>query len=195
MVDALLPSHGGPTRASPLASTNVGVPLSPSDAAEQRAAERSAAVVRPVANEFVDDLASRRHLERAFALLTPKLREHYSDQDWKSGRGLPLTGVDATSAGASVAFSGRTTVGFVSSLPPNVLFAVRFDKLAVLGWRVAYVHEGHGSSYVSEANFSPAGFAPGSQPSSLGTWLILLGGFVALVVVVAVADRLLSRGG
>ncbi len=161
--------------------------------AEQRAADRAAAAVRPRAVEFVSDLAGRRRLDRAFALLTPKLREHYSQQDWTSGRDLPLTGADATSAGATVAFAGRTTVGFVSSLQPNVLFAFRFDKLPVLGWRVAYVHEGHGSSYVTESNFSPAGFAPGSRPNTLGTWLILLGGFAALVAVVALLDRRLSR--
>ena len=195
LLNALLPSHGGRTRASPLHQATNGVPLSPPDAAEERAAERAAAAARPFATEFVNDLAGRHHLDRAFALLTPKLRERYSQQDWTSGRDLPLTGVDATSGGASVAFAGRTTVGFVSSLQPNVLFAVRFDKLPVLGWRVAYVHEGHGSTYVSETNFSPAGFAPGSQPNTLGTWLILLGGFVALVAVVAGADRLLSRRG
>jgi len=192
-VNALLPSHGGKTRASPLETTQRGVPLSPSDVAEQRTAERSAAAVQPLATEFVTDLASRRHLDRAFALLAPKLREHYSQADWASGRDLPLTGVGATSAGATSAFAGRTTAGFVSSLQPNVLFAVRFDKLPALGWRVAYVHEGHGSSYVSETNYSPAGFAPGSQPNTLGTWLILLGGLVALVAVVVLADRRLSR--
>jgi hypothetical protein len=192
-VNALLPSHGGKTRASPLTTARRGVLLSPSELAEQRAAERSAAVVQPLATEFVTDLASHHHLDWAFALLSPKLREHYSQADWTSARDLPLTGVDTTSAGATSAFAGRTTAGFVSSLQPNVLFAVRFDKLPVLGWRVAYVHEGHGSSYVSESNYSPAGFAPGSQPNTLGTWLILLGGFVALVVVVAVADRRLSR--
>lgn len=192
-VNGLLPSHGAKTRASPLDTVQRGVPLSPSDLAEQRAAERSAHSTQPLATEFVSDLVSREHLDRAFALLTPKLREHYSQLDWTSGRDLPLTGVDATSAGATVAFAGHTTVGFVSSLQPNVLFAVRFDKLPVLGWRVSYVHEGHGSSYVTESNYSPAGFAPGSQANTLGTWLIVLGGFLALVVVVALADRRLSR--
>jgi hypothetical protein len=192
-VNALLPSHGGKTRASPLETAQRGVRLSPADVAEQRAAERSAAAVQPLATEFVTDLASHRHLDRAFALLAPKLREHYSQADWTSGRDLPLTGVSATSAGATSAFAGRTTAGFVSSLQPNVLFAVRFDKLPALGWRVAYVHEGHGSSYVSETSYSPAGFTPGSQPNTVGTWLILLGGFVALVIVVVLLDRRLSR--
>lgn len=194
LVNALLPSHGGRPRASPLEQAQPrSVPMTPADVAEQRAADRAAAEVRPRAVEFVSDLAAHRRLDRAFALLAPKLRERYSQQDWASGRDLPLTGVDATAAGATVAFAGRTTVGFVSSLQPNVLFAVRFDKLPVLGWRVAYVHEGHGSTYVTESNFSPAGFAPGSQPNTLGTWLILLGGFAALVAVVALADRRLSR--
>ena len=192
-VNALLPSHGGAVRRSPTETATGGVPFTKADAAEQAAADRAAAAVQPLANEFVGDLASHTHLARAFALLAPKLREQYSQQDWTSGRDLPLTGVDATGAGASVAFSGRTTVGLVSSLQPNVLFAVRFDKLPGLGWRVAYVHDGHGSSYVTESNFSPAGFTPGSHANTLGTWLILLGGFLALVAVVVLADRLLSR--
>jgi hypothetical protein len=191
-VIALLPSHGGKTRASPIETATTPI-VSKSDAAEQAAADRSAAAVQPLATGFVNDLASRRRLARAFTLLDPKLRERYSKQDWTSGRDLPLTGVEATSAGATRAFAGRLTAGFVSALPPNVLFAVRFDKRPALGWRVTYVHEGHGSSYVDETNYSPSGFAPGSQPSSRSTWLILLGGFVALVALVVLVDRRLSR--
>jgi len=191
-VDALLPSRGGPVRVSPTETAGT-LAFSRSNAAEIAAAARAEAAARPLANQFVDDLAGHRHLDRAFGLLTPKLREHYSQQDWASGRDLPLSGVQSSTGGATVAFSGRSTVGFVASLPPNVLFAVRFDKLPVLGWRVAYVSEGHGSSRISESNFSPAGFAPGSHANTLGTWLILLGGFAALVAVVALLDRRLSK--
>lgn len=190
-VNAVLPSHGGAGRLSPTV-TAAGVPFTKQDLADEAAARRSEAATQPLANRFVTDLASHTQLDEAFALLAPKTRARYSRLDWVGGRDLPLSGVSGT-GGASVAFSGRTTVGFVSSLSPDVLFAVRFDKLPALGWRVAYMHEGHSSTYVTESNYSPAGFAPGSAVNSLATWLILLGGFAALVIVVALADRFLSR--
>jgi hypothetical protein len=49
------------------------------------------------------------------------------------------------------------------------------------------------SRSISETNFSPAGFAPGSQSTSLSAWLPLLLGFFGLILIVALIDRGLSR--
>lgn len=190
IVNALLPSRGGPVRVSP--TERGGVPFTSHDAAEEAAASRAAAVVQPLATRFVDELVRRHDLGRAFAALAPRLRDRYSLLDWQAGRDLPLTGTSSSTGGASVAFSGRTTVGFVAALSPDVLFAVRFDKLDTLGWRVAYMHQGHSSSYVTEANYSPAGFTPGSRRETVGTWLILVGGLVGLIAAVALIDRRLG---
>jgi hypothetical protein len=190
VVNALVPSHGGAVRSSPLETT--GSTLGQS-VAEEAAAERSAAAVRPLATRFVDDLAGRHDLDRAYAVLAPRTRDHYSLLDWQAGRDLPLHGATSSTGGPSLAFAGRSTVGFVAALAPNILFAVRFDKLPVLGWRVAYMHQGEGSSHVDESSFSPAGLAPGAHHETVWTWLILAAGFAALVTVVALADHRLSR--
>lgn len=191
VLNAVLPSHGGPVRASPNPNSRTP-PLSSDDVAEQAAARRSAAVVQPLANRFVDELVQHRNLDDAYQTLSPRTRDHYSLLDWQAGRDLPLRGASGA-GGPSVAFAGRTTVGFVAGLSPGILFALRFDKLPVLGWRVAYMHQGHSSTYVTESNYSPAGFVPGSRGETLGTWLILLGGLAGLIAVVALIDRRLSR--
>ena len=190
LLNALLPSHGGPVRRPTL---DRRAPAPGVSAAEIAAAQRAEAAVQPLANRFVDELVNRRDLDRAYALLAPRTRDHYSLLDWQAGRDLPLTGASGT-GGARVAFSGAKTVGLVASYAGgSVLFAVRFDKLPVLGWRVAYMHQGQASSHVTEADFSPAGFAPGSRHETAGTWLILFGGLAGLIVLVALADRRLSR--
>ena len=185
---ALLPSKGRPVRVRTTTNT---APYAREDAAEVAAAARASAQVQPLANRFLSELATHRGLERAYAALAPGEKERYSRLDWESGRDLPLTGVQGTS-GASVVFSGRATVGLVASFTPDVLFAVRYDRLTS-GWRVAYMHQGQSSRYVTVANYAPAGFAPGSHHETLGTWLILFGGLAALIAAVAVIDRRLSR--
>ena len=189
LLNAALPSHGGPVRTTPLSPQAVP---SGGSASEEAVARRARATVQPLANRFVDELVNRRDLDRAYALLAPKAREHYSLLDWQAGRNLPISGASGT-GGASVVFAGGATVGLVASFSGGrVLFAVRFDKLSALGWRVAYMHQGHASSRVTEADYSPAGFAPGSQHETVGTWLILLGGLALLIAVAAIVDRRLG---
>jgi hypothetical protein len=65
-----------------------------------------------------------------------------------------------------------------------VLFAVRFDKTNGR-WLVDYVHQGHGSNYIDDSNYAPAGFLPGSHQETLWTWLALVGGFLGIVAVAA----------
>jgi hypothetical protein len=192
VANAQLPSHGGPVRTQP-AVRGPAIPSGGSSFAEQAAARRSAAEVQPLVNAFVDELANRHDLDKAYAMLAPKTRENYSLLDWRAGRDLPLRGVTASTAGASLAFAGKSTAGYVASFVGDALFAVRFDKLPVLGWRVAYMHQGHGSSHVTATSYSPSGFAPGSRHETLTTWLVLVGGLVALIGVVALVDRGLSR--
>jgi hypothetical protein len=60
-------------------------------------------------------------------------------------------------------------------------------------WLIDYLRQGHVSRSISETNFSPPGFSPGSQSTSLSAWLPLLLGFLGLIVLVALVDRGLSR--
>jgi hypothetical protein len=190
-VFALLPSHGGPAngvRIAPHApafdATTTPTPLVPPETpATALARTRAGAIVRPLAVSFVNDLLQRRDLAHAYALLSPELQKRYSLHDWQTGRYLPLT---ATGAGAStsIAFSGATTVGIVSAIGTDVLFAVRFDKTNGR-WLVDYVHQGHGSNYIDDSNYAPAGFLPGSHQETLWTWLALVGGFLGIVAVAA----------
>jgi hypothetical protein len=190
VVIALVPSHNGPSngvrvapRVPAFGATTQSTFVQPESPAAARAREQAEAVVRPLAATFVHDLLERRHLPRAYALLSPELRKRYSLHDWQTGRYLPLT---ATGAGAStsIAFSGATTVGIVSAIGTDVLFAVRFDKTNGR-WLVDYVHQGHGSKYVDDSNYAPAGFLPGSHQETLWTWLALVGGFLGIVAVAA----------
>lgn len=194
-LNELLPSHGGPVRVSPAPGRPQAFTTS---AAEQRAAAQAAAAVQPLANAFVDEVAHRRDVARAYDRLGPALRKRYSLADWQQGRNLPLSGVAPGTGGASLAFSGRTTVGYVAALPPaaagtsQILFAVRFERTNGR-WLVAYVHQGQASSYVSETNFAPSGFLPGSRHETRWTLLLLGLGLVLLVAVVALVDRRMSR--
>jgi hypothetical protein len=192
-VVTLLPSRGGHGRtfiprapAFGAAPTTAGATFG-STAAEERAARRAESQVSPLARTFVDDLALRRNLTQAYALLAPSLRRHYPLADWRRARGLPLAETGGQ-GGVSVAFSGATTVGFVADLDGNRLFAVRFDRTAGR-WLVAYVHQGRSSRYVSAANFAPAGFLPGSRHETVWTWLALAGGLVGVIGIAVVAER------
>ena len=193
----LIPGHGGRGRSViPRAPafgadrTSTGA-LFKSTPAEERAARKAEAVVRPLARTFVDDLALRRDLPRAYGLLGPRLRKHYAFAEWTHGRGLPLAETGAE-GGVSIAFAGATTVGIVAALDGNRLFAVRFEKTNGK-WLVDYVHQGHGSNYVSSSNFAPAGFVPGSRHETAWTWLALFGGLLGAIAVAVLVERRLSR--
>jgi hypothetical protein len=194
-VIALVPGHGGPAkglrvtpRAPAFGETTRGPGFVQSESpAAARARQKAEKIVRPLAAEFVDDLLQRRHLPRAYALLSPELRKGYSLHDWQEGRFLPLSAT-GTWASSAIAFSGATTVGIVSAVGTNVLFAMRFDKTDG-HWLVDYVHEGRGSSFIGPSNYAPAGFLPGSHQETLWTWLALIGGFLGIVAVAVLFER------
>jgi hypothetical protein len=199
VVIALVPSHSGPAkglRVAPhtpaLGASTQPAFVQPESPAAALAREQAEADVRPLAVRFVGDLLQRRHLARAYALLSPELRKSYSLHDWQEGRNLPLSAT-GTGASSAIAFSGATTVGLVSAIGTNTLFAMRFDKTDGR-WLVDYVHQGHGSSYVDDSNFAPAGFLPGSHQETRWTWLALIGGFFAIVAVAALFERWLGGG-
>ena len=202
-VNALLPSHGPSkqVRVAPQAPVLGGTPTVPSNFADEtpaakRARERAETTVHPLANAFVGDLMRRRHLREAYALLAPSLRSHYSLADWQQGRDLPLSANATATPGSSVEFSGATTVGLVASIAPSsagsesTLLAIRFEKTNGR-WLVDYLHGGHSSSRISETNYSPPGFLPGSHQETLWTWLILVGGLLGLILIAALVSRAL----
>jgi hypothetical protein len=168
------------------------------DAATERARTKAVATVRPLAGQFVTAVIRRRHLAAAHSLLIPELRSRYSLSDWQTGRDLPLSAVPKTSfiPGATVAFSGPKLVGlvysFVSANADSVLLAVRVKK-ANGRWLIDYLRQGHSSRSISETNFSPPGFSPGSQSTSLTAWLPLLLGLVGLIALVVLVEHGLSR--
>lgn len=118
-----------------------------------------------------------------------------AEQSAKAVRPLATAYAEKIGAGApTVVFSGRTTVGFVASASKGNserLYAIRFDK-AHGRWRLAYTHQGIASSRVTQENFAPAGFEPGSRHETAWTWLALGLGLIGLVAVVALVDRRLS---
>ena len=152
----------------------------------------------------MNDVVSRKKLAQAYALLDPKLRAKYSLSDWQAGSHLPVS-LDAQkqySVSTVLSFAGAKTAGFVSAVDEqpqtsseNTLVAVRFTKHNGR-WLVDYVNQGHSSRLVDQSNYAPAGFLPGSHGQSTKDWAILLFGFLAVVAVVVVLDRLLggSRG-
>lgn len=194
LVAVLLPNHGGPrvkpgapslTATGPAETApDLGFP----DAATERARTKAVATVRPLAARFLTDLIRRRDLTRARSLLVPPLRSH----------GLPLSSLPSSTLipGASVAFSGPTLVGLVYGFgatdTESTLLAVRVKK-ANGRWQIDYLRQGHSSRSVDETNFSPSGFAPGSQSTSFTAWLPLLLGLLGLIVLVVLVERGLSR--
>jgi hypothetical protein len=73
----------------------------------------------------------------------------------------------------------------------SILFAIRLRK-ASGRWLIDYLRQGHVSRSVSETNFSPSGFSPGSQSTSLSAWWPLLLGLLGLIVLVALVEFGLS---
>ncbi|MFZ1879086.1 MAG: hypothetical protein WAU41_02875 [Gaiellaceae bacterium] len=202
VVNALLPSHGGPAkgvRVAPRAPVFGGQTTGPAvfggeSDAQARARKRAEAVVRPLANEFISDLQERRRLASAYALLAPSLRSRYDLIDWRAGRNLPLAANTLTTPGSTIAFSGGTTVGLVTSIAganESTLVALRFDKTNGR-WLIDYLHRGHTSARIDETNYAPPGFLPGSHVETIWTWLILVGGFIGLILVAAFVSRSLK---
>jgi hypothetical protein len=194
LVAVLVPNHGGP-RVKPgapsLTSTgpaetapDLGFP----DAATERARTKAVATVRPLAAQFLIALVRRLDLALARSLLVPPLRSH----------DLPLSSLPRSTLipGATVAFSGPKLVGlvyaFASVNADSVLLAVRVKK-ANGRWLIDYLRQGHSSRSISETNFSPPGFSPGSQSTSLTAWLPLLLGLVVLIALVVIVERAVSR--
>jgi hypothetical protein len=191
---ALVPSQGGPTngvrRAPPvpgLGDTTRPTFVQPETPAAARARAKAERTVRPLAIAFVDDLLRRHDLARAYGLLDADLQKGASLHDWQTGHHLPLS-VRGDGASATIAFSGATTVGIVSAIGTNVLFAMRFDKTNGR-WLIAYLHQGHPSAYVDETNYAPAGFSPGSRTETLWTWLALIGGLLAVIAVAVFVEQ------
>lgn len=192
---SLVPSHSGSgrrviPRAPAFGDVQTTGGAFKSSTAEIETARLSEKTVRPLAIAFVDDLARGRDLSQAYALLGPTLRGRYALLDWQQGRDLPFAPTGAE-GGISIAFSGATTVGAVADLDQNRLVAVRFEKAAGR-WGVDYIHAGHGSSYISSANYAPAGFVPGSRHETVWTWLALVGGLLGLIAIAVVIERRLS---
>jgi hypothetical protein len=142
----------------------------------------------------------RRDLATAHSLLIPELRSSYSLSDWQAGRDLPLASVPKTSfiPGATVAFSGPKLVGLVMSFNTpapkssgSILLAIRLRK-ASGRWLIDYLRQGQVSRSISETNFSPSGFSPGSQSTSLSAWWPLLLGLFGLIVLVTLVEFGLS---
>ena len=204
----LLPSSGGsnvvqePIELNPQPTAPVAPPPTnpAADVANRKAADE---VVRPLAEGFVADVASRRHLAQAHALLGPGLRGKYSLDDWKAGHGLPFSADNPQDGVPStvLSFYGPKSAGFVSSVGVDdpvtgehaTLVAIRFVKTD--RWLVDYLHHGHSSRYVSQTNYAPNGFLPGSDTETFWTWAILVLGFLGVVAIVVVLDRWLARGG
>jgi uncharacterized integral membrane protein len=209
-IAVLLPSRGTDTRAKrpptpptfggEVPTASVPFDTTPDPEAERRRGDAEAAV-HPLADTFVRAVIARRDLADAYALLSPELQSRYSRPDWQSGRDLPF-GVKHHErySGSSVVFSDASMVGLVASLtPPNavsgetqpLLLAMRFEKSSGR-WSLHYVHEGHGSRYVTASSYSPSGFIPGTRSETRWTWLILVGGLLALVALAVLAERALS---
>jgi hypothetical protein len=189
-VVALVPSHSGPAngvrvapRAPTFGATTTAPPIvQPESPAAARAREQAEQTVQPLALTFVGDILQRRHLTRAYALLSPDLQNGASLHDWRTGRFLPLPASKSGVSYVTIAYSGATTVGLVASIGGNTLFAMRFDRTKGR-WLIDYLHQGRSSTRVGPANYAPAGFLPGSHQETLWTWLALIGGFLAVVAV------------
>ena len=168
-------------------------PLAATSKAEQQA--------RVVAVAFTSALAGHGALAKAYADLDPQLAARSSYADWQAGRSLPvaLARSDRYSS-FSVAFADETDVGIVLTFQPagagavEKLVALRLLKSRGARWLVDYVHQGHSSAFVDEANFAPGGFYPGSTPMSTSSWLPLVLALLLLVCVAVLVERRLGPG-
>jgi hypothetical protein len=198
LIGVLVPNRGGPQAKPGAPSLTATEPVETSpllgaypDAATERARAKAVATVRPLVGRFLTAVIGRRDPALGRSLLIPRLRS----QDF------PLSSVPKSTLipGATVSFSGPKLVGLVYSFAPaapdssgSILLAVRIRKTNGR-WLIDYLRQGHVSRSISETNFSPPGFAPGSQSTSFTAWVPLLLGFLGLILVVALVDRSLSR--
>jgi hypothetical protein len=197
IVGVLLPNNGG-SRSKPgapsLTATEPGE-TSPlldvyPDAATERARAKAVATVRPLVGRFLTAVIHQRDPALARSLLVPGLRS----------QNLPLSSLPESTfvPAATVAFSGPKLVGLVYQFSADtsgtnpILLAIRLKK-ANGRWLIDYLRQGHASRSIYETNFSPPGFSPGSQSTSFTAWLPLLLGFFALILLVVLVDRGLSR--
>ena len=201
----LLPRHGGSSartfdRSAP--GNPFGTTTGPGaqQQASEAAARAAAQAVRPLAESFMAGVVLGKNLAQAHALLDPKLRAKYALSDWRAGHDLPVS-VDSQkqfSISTVLSFAGAKSAGFVSAVDqePRVpsettLVAVRFAKQRG-HWLVDYINQGHSSRLVDQSNYAPAGFLPGSHGQSTKDWAILILGFLAVVAIVVLLDRLLG---
>lgn len=198
VVALLLPNHGGPRAkpgAPPSLTTTTQGETSPlldayPDEATERARAKAVATVRPLVARFLTAVIRRRDPALARSLLIPRLRSQE----------LPLSSAPQSTfiPGGTVAFSGPKLVGLVYQFSGDtsgsnpILLAVRVKK-AKGRWLIDYLRQGHASRSIYETNFSPPGFSPGSQSTSFTAWLPLLLGLVALIALVVLVERGLSR--
>lgn len=56
-----------------------------------------------------------------------------------------------------------------------------------------YVKEGQSSTYVSEREYAPKGFLPGSATTSIWWWLTIPLGLIVVIGLIAVVDNRLAR--
>jgi len=202
-VIALLPRHGGAGGAGTLTQAPrnpFGTTTTPNEGTERAAAGAAAQAARPLADAFVADVVQRRHLAQAHALLSPKFAAKYTLSDWQAGKHLPVSfdPEKQYSVSTVLSFSGAKTAGFVSAVDevPHAsseipLVAVRFDKERGR-WLVTYIRQGHSSRLVDQSNYAPSGFLPGSYSQGNKDWAILILGFLAVVALVVLLDRLLG---
>lgn len=189
-VKPVAPQFGETTTGPPAFTTTIS-------ATEERAREQAESAVRPLANVFVNAMIERTNLENAHALLTPSF-ETGSVDDWQRGQHLPLRfGKDSSLGSTTIAYSGPSEVGLIVTAnkpgdPDGHLIALRFDKSGTQ-WLIDYVHQGRASTRVDATNYSPAGFLPGTHRETGWTWLILIGGLVGIIAIVALTDWWLSR--
>jgi hypothetical protein len=203
LIVAILPHQNG--EPGPVGGFSAGTPQLAEDArtdpATERARTAAEAKMRPRAKLFLTDIVTRTQLSRAYGQLAPSLQEKYDRQSWLDGDGLPFgRQVGGRQSGSTVAYSGPNVVGFVLSYQPaddterSHLYAVRYTHRNGR-WGVDYVKEGQSSTYVSDREFAPAGFLPGSATTSIWWWLTIPLGFIVVIGLIAVVDNRLGRNG
>ena len=203
LVAVLLPNHGGPEAKPGVPSLTFTEPGETSppvgsgpDAATERARTKAVATVRPLAavRDRCDPPARSRGRTFAvdpgagLALLRSPIRRTRSP--------LSVGSEDVAPPGRPSPWGRSRRPGHeLQHTAPNssgsILLAIRLRK-ASGRWLIDYLRQGHVSRSVSETNFSPSGFSPGSQSTSLSAWWPLLLGLLGLIVLVALVEFGLS---
>ena len=201
LVVVILPHQNG--EPGPVGGFSGGTPQLAEDAvpdpATERARSAAEAKMRPRAALFLTDIVSRTQLSRAYDELAPTLRKKYDRQAWLEGDGLPFgRQAGGYHFGSTVAYSGPNVVGFVLSYQPaddtarSHLYAIRYSHRNGQ-WGVDYAKEGESSTYISDQEYAPKGFLPGSATTSIWWWLTIPLGFIVVIGLIAVVDHRLGR--